>query len=180
MSQTRPLNSQETLDQIKQAITIDEEGMFIMLGKRIIITPQETLGNMMRSAADLGGINLAKVFMRKAGYDIALSMSKIMIDVLKLGGNDLVTFYADTAGKRGWGFNVIETIDGAGGAFHCTLHHSPFVLGFKKKTTVGVCDFQAGALEAMFHAAGFRNMQVVETRCVAKGDTACVFENKKG
>ncbi len=179
MSQTGTTNTQETLDQIKQAITVDNEGMFIMLGKRIIITPQETLGNLMSSAADLGGINLAKVFMRKAGYDIAMSMSKIMIDVLKLAGDDLVKFYADTAGKRGWGFNVIEQIDGASGLLRCVLHHSPFVLGFKKKTAVGVCDFQAGALEAMFHAAGFKDMQVVETACVAKGDTSCVFENAK-
>jgi predicted hydrocarbon binding protein len=177
MSQTKPSNPQETLDQIKQAITVDDEGMFIMLGKRIIITPQETLGNLMCSAADLGGINLAKVFMRKAGYDIGMSMSKIMIDVLKLAGNDLVTFYADTAGKRGWGFNVIEQIDGANGVFRCVLHHSPFVLGFKKKTATCVCDFQAGALEAMFHAAGFKDMQIVETQCVAKGDDSCVFEN---
>ncbi len=176
----KPPNPQETLDQIKQAITIDDEGMFIMLGNRIVITPQGTFGRMMRSAADLGGINLAKVFMRKAGYDIAMSMSKIMIDLLKLAGDDLVKFYADTAGKRGWGFNVIEKIDGANGLVLCTLHHSPFVLGFPDKTATTVCDFQAGALEAMFHAAGFKDMQVIETQCVAKGDKSCVFENKKG
>ncbi len=175
----KPANSQETLDQIKQSITVDDEGMFVMLGNRIVITPQGTFGNMMRSAADLGGINLAKVFMRKAGYDIGMSMSRIMIDLLKLTGDDLVKFYADTAGKRGWGFNVIDKIDGANGVLHCVLHYSPFVLGFPKKTTSTVCDFQAGALEAMFHAAGFKDMQVIETQCIAKGDKDCVFENKE-
>jgi len=56
----RPPNPEETLEQIKQSITVDEGGMFIMLGNRIVITPQGTFGNMMRSAADLGGINLAR------------------------------------------------------------------------------------------------------------------------
>jgi predicted hydrocarbon binding protein len=175
----RPPAPQETLDQIKQAITVDDDGMFTMLGKRIVITPQETLGNLMCSAADLGGINLAKVFMRKAGYDITTSVARKIIELLKLTGDDLVKFYADTAGKRGWGFNVIEEIDGANGVLRCVLHHSPFVLGFTKKTAVTVCDFQAGALEAMFHAAGFPGMQVVETKCVARGDGACVFENAR-
>jgi predicted hydrocarbon binding protein len=175
----RPPNPEETLEQIKQAISVDNEGMFVMLGNRIVITPQGTFGNMMRSAADLGGINLAKVFMRKAGYDIGMSMSKIMIDLLKLTGDDLVKFYADTAGKRGWGFNVIDKIDGANGIFRTVLHYSPFVLGFKEKTAVTVCDFQAGALEAMFHAAGFKGMQIVETACVARGDESCVFEGSK-
>jgi predicted hydrocarbon binding protein len=175
----RPPAPQETLDQVKQAITIDDDGMFIMLGNRIVITPQGTFGNMMRSAADLGGINLAKVFMRKAGYDIGMSMSKIIIDLLKLAGDDLVKFYADTAGKRGWGFNVIEKIDGANGIFRTVLHYSPFVLGFKEKTNATVCDFQAGALEAMFHAAGFKDMQIIETTCVARGDEACVFEGTR-
>ena len=175
----RPPAAHETLDQVKQAITVDDDGMFTMLGKRIVITPQETFGNLMCSAADLGGINLAKVFMRKAGYDITASVAQMMIDLLKLSGDDLVKFYADTAGKRGWGFNVVEEIDGARGVVRCVLHHSPFVLGFKKKTSVPVCDFQAGALEAMLHAAGFPEMQVVETACVAKGDAACVFESTK-
>jgi len=53
------------------------------------------------------------------------------------------------------------------------------VLGFKEKTAVTVCDFQAGALEAMFHAAGFKGMQIIETACVAKGDESCVFEGSK-
>jgi predicted hydrocarbon binding protein len=179
MSQTLQLNSQETLEELKNAIVLDDQGMFSMLGKAIIVTPQETIGRMMRSAADLGGINLAKVIMRKAGYDMAFSMSKLLISSLKLSGPDLVKFYAETAGKRGWGFNVIETIDGAGGAFRCTLHKSPFVLGFTEKMTTTVCDFQAGSLEAMLHAAGLKDMQIVETQCVAKGDKACVFENKK-
>jgi predicted hydrocarbon binding protein len=90
-----------------------------------------------------------------------------------------VKFYADTAGKRGWGFNVIDKIDGANGIFRTVLHYSPFVLGFKEKTAVTVCDFQAGALEAMFHAAGFKGMQIVETACVARGDESCVFEGSK-
>ncbi len=179
MSQAEHLNSQETLDQIKNAMTLDNEGMFTMLGKRIVITPQETLGHMMRAAVDLGGINLAKVFMRRAGYEVAHAVSETMIKVLKLSGDNLVIFYAETAGKRGWGINVVEKADGANALLYCTLYHSPFVLGFPEKTAVPVCDFQAGALEAMFHAAGFKDMRVVETSCVAKGDPACIFEGKK-
>ena len=49
----------------------------------------------------------------------------------------------------------------------------------KEKTKVPVCDFQAGAIEAMFHAAGNKNVRIIETECVAMGGRACIFENKK-
>ncbi len=178
MEELKHWDSEETLEEIKKSITVDEVGMFAMLNKRIVITPQETFGNMMKAAASLAGINAAKILMREAGYEIAKSVSKIMVDVLNLKGNDLIVFYCETAGKRGWGFNAVKEVDVPGGKFRTELHFSPFVTGFTEKTKVPVCDFQAGAIEAMFHAAGNKNVKIIETKCVAMGDSICVFENK--
>ena len=159
-------------------MAVDEEGMFTLMGRRIVITPQTVLGTMFRAAADLGGINLAKVFMRNAGYEVAADISKTMIEAYKIEGENLITFYCETAGKRGWGFNVVEEIDGKNGIFKLDLYYSPFVTAFTEKTTTTVCDYLAGSVEGMFHAAGFKSIKIVETKCVAKGDDVCRFENK--
>jgi predicted hydrocarbon binding protein len=179
MEQLKHWDSEATLEEIKNSITVDEEGMFIMLGRRIVITPQGTFGDMMRAAAKLAGINAARILMREAGYEIASETAKLMISLLNLKGNDLIVFYCETAGKRGWGFNVVKEVDVEKGLFKTELHFSPFVTGFKEKTKVPVCDFQAGAIEAMFEAAGNKNVKIVETECVAMGGRACIFENKK-
>jgi predicted hydrocarbon binding protein len=179
MAALKHWDSAETLEEIKRLMAVDDDGMFTMLGRRIVITPQATFGFMIRAAADLAGINAAKVLMRRAGYDIATSMAQIMKELLKLDGNDLVVFYCETAGKRGWGFNVTEEIDVEKGTYRSQLYFSPFVTGFTEKTGVTVCDFQAGAIEGMFAAAGNKRVKIVETQCVAKGDPVCVFEDKK-
>ncbi|MBN1572820.1 MAG: XylR N-terminal domain-containing protein [Deltaproteobacteria bacterium] len=178
MKNLKHWDSKDALEEIKNSLSVDEDEMFTMLGRRIVITPQATFGLMMRSAADLGGINAAKIFMRKAGYEIGTDMAKIMKELLKLQGEELITFYCETAGKRGWGFNIIEEIDVERGLFKTNLYFSPFVTGFPERSKVSVCDFQAGAIEGMFNATG-KKVQIVETKCVAKGDDVCVFENKK-
>ena len=178
MSDVKHWDSEKTLEEIKNSLSVDEEEMFTMLGRRIVITPQSTFGLMMRSAADLGGINAAKIFMRQAGFEIGTEMAKMMQELLKLEGEDLITFYCETAGKRGWGFNMIQEVDVAKGLFKTNLYFSPFVTGFPNGSKVSVCDFQAGAIEGMFNAAGKKGVHIIETKCVAKGDDICVFENK--
>lgn len=178
MEKLKHWDSKEALEEIKNSLSVDDDEMFTMLGRRIVITPQGTFGLMMRSAADFGGINAAKIFMRKAGYEIGTDMARIMKELLKLEGKELITFYCETAGKRGWGFNIIEEIDVEKGLFKTNLYFSPFVTGFPEGSKVPVCDFQAGAIEGMFNATG-KKVQIVETKCVAKGDDVCVFENKK-
>ena len=178
MSNLKHWDSEEALEEIKNSLSVDENEMFTMLGKRIVITPQATFGLMMRSAADLGGINVAKIFMRQAGYEIATEMAKIMKDILKLDGEELIVFYCETAGKRGWGFNLIDTIDLERGLIRTNLYFSPFVTGFPEGSKVSVCDFQAGAVEGMFSAIGKKGIHIIETKCIAKGDDICAFENK--
>jgi predicted hydrocarbon binding protein len=102
-----------------------------------------------------------------------------MIDNLNITGEDLVRHYTRTGGKRGWAFDEVEIIDGKRGIFLCKAYYSPFVIRFSGKSHVCVCDFLAGAFEAMCHAGGFRNMRIIETKCMAKGDEICVFENMK-
>ncbi len=178
MADVKHWDSEETLKQMKDAMAIDDEGMFTLMGRRIVVTPQKTFGLMMRSAADLGGINAAKIFMRQAGYEIAIDMAKIIKELLKIDGEELIVFYCETAGKRGWGFNVIEEIDVEKGFIRTNLYFSPFVTGFPEGLEVSACDFQAGAIEGMFNAVGKNKVHIVETKCVAKGDDVCRFENK--
>ena len=61
MEQLKHWDSEATLEEVKNSITVDDEGMFVMLGRRIVITPQGTFGDMMRVAAKLAGINAAKM-----------------------------------------------------------------------------------------------------------------------
>jgi predicted hydrocarbon binding protein len=178
MSEKWKLNTPEDLEIIKNSITLDDDGMLTSLGKRFIITPQETFSNMMYAAVDIGGINLAKVFMRRAGYEAAYKVAESMIEKLGLNGEELVRHYTKTGGKRGWSFGEAEKFDPAKGVFVCRALHSPFVIRFAGNSKVPVCDFLAGAFEAMCHAGGFKEMRIVETQCVAKGDSSCVFESK--
>jgi predicted hydrocarbon binding protein len=173
------INTPEELDELKQNIVLDEEGMLTILGKRFILTPQDTFSDMMRAAADLGGLNLARVFMRRAGFEAAYKVSLSMIEKLGLSGEALVRHYTRTGGKRGWSFGEVEVFDGQKGLFLCRASYSPFVIRFTEKSRVPVCDFLSGAFEAMCTAAGFPNIRIVETQCMAKGDPMCVFENKK-
>jgi predicted hydrocarbon binding protein len=184
-SEDRPATEQvrvgtpEELQTLKKNIALDDEGMISVLGKRFIFTPQDTFSDMMRAAADLGGINLAKVLMRKAGYEAAYKVSLSMIEKLGLGGEALVRHYTKTGGKRGWSFGEVEVFDGEKGLFLCKASYSPFVIRFTEKSRVPVCDFLSGAFEAMCHAAGYPRMRIIETGCIAKGDPICVFENRK-
>jgi predicted hydrocarbon binding protein len=177
MSLKKRINTPVDLEDLKAKLEIDDAGMVTILGKRFILTPQDTFSDMMRAAADLGGINLAKVFMRRAGYEAAYKYSQKMIETLSLGGEDLVRHYTRTGGKRGWSFDEVEEFNGEEGIFRCKTHYSPFVIRFAGRSKVPVCDFLAGAFEAMCHAAGFKSMRIIETKCVAKGDEVCVFEN---
>jgi predicted hydrocarbon binding protein len=102
-----------------------------------------------------------------------------MIEKLGLKGEELVRHYTKSGGKRGWSFGEVEKFDGKEGTFLCRAAFSPFVIRFTEGSKVSVCDFLAGAFEAMCHAGGFGDMRIVETQCVAKGDPACVFENRK-
>jgi predicted hydrocarbon binding protein len=179
LSGKKLINSPEDLITTKDNIALDDEGMMTYLHKRFILTPQDTFSDMMKSAADLGGINLAKVLMRRAGYEAAYKVAQAMIDNLNITGEDLVRHYTRTGGKRGWAFDEVEIIDGKRGIFLCKAYYSPFVIRFSGKSHVCVCDFLAGAFEAMCHAGGFRNMRIIETKCMAKGDEICVFENMK-
>lgn len=179
MSEKKRINSPEDLQATKDNIALDDEGMITYLNKRFILTPQDTFSDMMKAAADFGGINLAKVFMRRAGYEAAYKVSLAMIENLRLTGEDLIRHYTRTGGKRGWAFDEVEVIDGEKGLFVCKAYYSPFVIRFAGKSPVAVCDFLSGAFEAMCHAAGYRNVRVVETRCMGKGDEVCVFENMR-
>jgi predicted hydrocarbon binding protein len=179
VSGKKRINIPEDLLVTKDNMALDEEGMITYLNKRFILTPQDTFSDMMKAAADFGGINLAKVFMRRAGYEAAYKISLAMIENLGITGEDLVRHYTRTGGKRGWAFDEVEVFDGRKGIFVCKAYYSPFVIRFSGKSTVPVCDFLSGAFEAMCHAAGFKNMRIIETRCMAKGDEVCVFENMK-
>jgi len=179
LSGKKLINSPEDLIATKDNMALDDEGMITYLHKRFILTPQDTFSDMMKAAADLGGINLAKVFMRRAGYEAAYKVAQAMIENLNITGEDLVRHYTRTGGKRGWAFDEAEIIDGKRGIFLCKAYYSPFVIRFLGKSPVCVCDFLAGAFEAMCHAAGFRNMRIIETKCMARGDEICVFENMK-
>jgi predicted hydrocarbon binding protein len=132
----------------------------------------------MRAASDLAGMNAAKVLMRRAGYECAFSMALMMKDILHIDGRELVLYYLESTSKRGWGFSVVEEIDLEKGIFKGNLHFSPFVAGFPGGASSSTCDFQAGALEGIFAAAGNKNVRIVETQCAGKGDGACVFESK--
>jgi predicted hydrocarbon binding protein len=173
------ISTPEELQTLKQNIALDDDGMIAVLGKRFILTPQDTFSDMMRAAADIGGINLAKVLMRKAGYEAAYKVSLSMIEKLGLTGEALVRHYTKTGGKRGWSFGEVEVFDGEQGLFLCKAAYSPFVIRFTERSRVPVCDFLSGAFEAMCHAAGYPRIRIIETRCIAKGDPVCVFENKK-
>jgi len=179
LTEKRLINTPEDLVATKDNIALDDAGMITYLGKRFILTPQDTFSDMMKAAADLGGINLAKVFMRRAGYEAAYKISLAMIENLHITGEELVRHYTRTGGKRGWAFEEVEAIDGKKGIFLCKAYYSPFVIRFSGRSPVSVCDFLAGAFEAMCQAAGFKNMRIIETKCIAKGDDTCVFENMK-
>ncbi len=178
MSDLKRVNSPEDLEELKKNLALDDDGMLTVLGKRFVLTPQDTFSDMMLAAADLGGINLAKVFMRRAGYEAAFKVSQTMIEKLGLKGEALVRHYTRTGGKRGWSFGEVTEFDGSKGLFTCEASHSPYVIRFEGKSKVTVCDFLAGAFEAMCHAGGFKEMRIVETECIAKGDPRCRFENK--
>jgi predicted hydrocarbon binding protein len=116
--------------------------------------------------------------MRRAGYRIATDMSGIMKEVLKLDGEDPSVFYRETAGKRDRGFNVIDETDVGERLFSTNLYFSPLATGLPGGSEVPARDFQAGAIEGMFNATG-KKVRIVETRCLARGDDVCVFENRK-
>ena len=177
MSEKKRINTLEDLEKLRTKIDIDNEGMITILGRRFILTPQDTFSDMMRAAADLGGINLAKVLMRRAGYEAAYKYSLTMIETLAIEGEDLVRHYTRTGGKRGWSFEEVEEFNGEKGIFRCKTYYSPFVIRFAGRSKVPVCDFLSGAFEAMCHAGGFKSMRIIETKCIAKGDEVCVFEN---
>ena len=179
MSDPKSVNAPEDLEELKNNLALDGDGMLTVLAKRFILTPQDTFSDMMLAAADLGGINLAKVFMRRAGYEAASKVSQAMIEKLGLHGESLVRHYTRTGGKRGWSFGEVCEFDGDKGVFKCHAAHSPFVIRFNGKSKAAVCDFLAGAFEAMCHAGGFKDMRIIETECVAKGDARCTFISKE-
>jgi len=179
MSDLKLFNTPEDLEELKNSLSIDEKGMITILGQRFILTAQETFSNMVFAAADLGGINMARVFMRKAGFEVAAKVAETMIKKLGLTGENLVREYMRSAGKRGWYFGELEEFDGGKGIFVCRVTNSPFVVRFTGQSKVPVCDFVAGAFEAMCEAGGFAGMQIVETECIARGDAQCVFRSKK-
>jgi predicted hydrocarbon binding protein len=164
---------------LKKNLSVDDKGMITILGQRFILTPQETFGNMMYAAADLGGVNMAKVFMRRAGFEAAYKVAETMIAKLGLSGEDLMRKYMESAGKRGWYFGEVEQLDVKNGVFVCRVTHSPFGIRFDGKSKASACDFIAGAFEAMFDAGGCKGIQVIETECIAKGDPACVFKSRE-
>jgi predicted hydrocarbon binding protein len=178
MPDPKRVNSPEDLEELKKNIALDDDGMLLVLGKCFVLTPQDTFSDMMFAAADLGGINMAKVFMRRAGYEAAGKVSQSMIEKLGLTGEDLVRHYTRTGGKRGWSFGEVEQFEGSKGVFVCRASHSPFVIRFEGKSNVTVCDFLAGAFEAMCHAGGYKEMRIVETECIAKGDARCTFQSR--
>jgi len=180
MAEKIRINTPEELTTLKENIALDDEGMITVLGRRYVLTPQDTFSDMMRAAVDIGGINLAKVFMRRAGYEAGSAVSSSMVEKLGLSGEDLVRHYSKTGGKRGWSFGEVKKFDVKNGVFLCEAQFSPFVAGFNKESKVPVCDFLSGVFESMCHAAGFSDMRIVETHCTAKGDPVCVFESKNG
>jgi predicted hydrocarbon binding protein len=179
MSELKLFNSPEDLEELKKNLSLDEKGMITILGQRFILTPQETFGNMMFAATDLGGVNMAKVFMRRAGFEAAYKVAETMIERLGLSGEDVIRKYMDSAGKRGWYFGEVEKLDAKNGVFLCRVTHSPFALRFDGKSKAAACDFIAGAFEAMFDAGGFKGMQIIETECIGKGDPQCVFKSRE-
>jgi predicted hydrocarbon binding protein len=179
MSDLKLFNTPEDLEELKKSLSIDEKGMITILGQRFVLTAQETFSNMMFAAADLGGVNMARVFMRKAGFEVAAKVAETMIQKLGLSGESLVREYMRSAGKRGWYFGELEAFDGGNGVFVCRVDYSPFVVSFTGHAKATVCDFIAGAFEAMCEAGGFKGMQIVETECIAKGDAQCVFKSKQ-
>ncbi len=179
MSDLKRVNSPGDLEELKKNLALDDDGMITVLGKRFILTPQDTFSDMMFAASDIGGMNLAKVFMRRAGYEAASKVAQTMVEKLGLSGEDLVRHYTNTGGKRGWSFGEVEKFDGSNGVFACHASHSPFVIRFAGKSKVTVCDFLAGAFEAMCHTAGFKEIRIIETECIAKGDPQCVFKSRE-
>jgi len=173
------LNPQEILDEVKSLMAVDQDGMFTLLGNRIVITSQFVFGDIMRASAEIGGINTAKIFLRNAAYSNAIIVANRIKDILKLDGNDLVTYYVQTAGKRGYGITTAEKVSKDEGIIRVNIRFSPFVTGFPKGSPVPVCDFLSGAIEAMCHVAGFaKNIRVIETKCAAKGDDVCYFQER--
>jgi|GEM_PF-3021791 len=179
MSEMKLGNTPADLEELKKNMALDENGMITILGQRFILTPQETFGNITFAATDLGGINMAKVFMRRAGFEAAYKVAETMMARLGLSGEELVRAYMGSAGKRGWYFGEVEKLDAKNGVFACRVTHSPFGIRFDGKSKAPTCDFIAGAMEAMFDAGGFKDMQIVETECVAKGDPHCVFKSRE-
>jgi len=178
MVEKKIIMTPEELDEIKRNLVLDDAGMITMLGKRYVITPQDTFSDMMVASADIGGLNFARVFMRRAGFEAAYKVCQSMIENLGLTGEDLVIHYTKVGGKRGWSFDAVEELDLKNNKFLCKAYYSPFVIRFNRKTNSPVCDFLRGVFEAMCFAAGYREIRIVETKCVAMGDEFCQFECK--
>jgi|GEM_PF-5859343 len=149
-----------------------EEGKFTLLGQRVCVAPIETLGSMT-------GLSLKNNTASSLYEAVRTSFSSGWAEASKREFNfkpqDYFKWLIDLAHLNGWGNNeLVEfNIDAREGTIK--VSNGPISEWFKGKTDSPVDHVYRGLIAGGLSTSFKMDIDVIETKCAAKGDSYCLF-----
>lgn len=93
----------------------------------------------------------------------------------KMEGRKLIEFFLDYFSNSGWGKLEIIQLDEEKKRAIITLSNSPFALPLQGKLSFSVDHFIRGILAGLFSNALHADLECMELKCIASGNSECEF-----
>jgi len=151
-----------------------EEGKITLLSQPIFITPAQTFISLYKHLIDELGINKANEILYNASKDAGLKYTSAIKKSYSMSKVDMIKWAANSITLSGWGKVNVVKVDGQQNFAVITVNESTFAKLWGKSSgpvDVILAGFFAGGESAVFE----KNIDVEETKCIAKGDSNCVF-----
>jgi hypothetical protein len=151
----------------------EKGGLFYKEVRYLLIRPEVLITFQKEAEKELG---------EKAGHILFLSgfqggslSSKKYREVFHFSDEEILRFMIEMGPQIGWGRFELERFDPANKSLTLKVYHSPFAeaYGLSQKP---VCHFIRGVLSGMASVIFEKESEIMETRCLAKGDPFCRFE----
>ncbi len=155
-----------------------DEGALRFKGVRYLLIRPETLFSVHKILESEVGPERAGDFLFAGGFTGGRLSGQKYKQTLKLSDQESVEFMCRMGGEIGWGnFRLVE-LDADQHKLVVEVHQSPFAEAYDQETQLGVCHFTRGVMGGLASGIFQVEVQAVERRCLAMGDSHCRFEIK--
>jgi predicted hydrocarbon binding protein len=155
-----------------------EEGRITLLKQPVMIAPVYTFSSILKNLREAVGQKKADEIIYKSSKDAGIKYMSALKKSFSMSKVDMIKWAVNSITLSGWGKVTVINANGEQNTFTIRVNDSVVAkeLGKSSEPTDAIlAGFFAGGGTAIFE----ENVEVRETRCIAKGDPYCEFTTIK-